>query len=273
MSANPMHGDFTKLKPRAQQLLGKLEYAREIAPVLETDYLVKGWFYGGQVSLLFGPSNVGKSFLAMDIAHAIARAERWHGRRVQGGGVLYLAAEAGPSLSNRIAALKEPGMWVLRHPLNLAPSSSLPSSDPAALGDIVAHLTALNGPFRLIVVDTLARVMGDRDENLAPDIGRLIHSVDRLKTFTGAHILLVHHSGKDGSKGARGHSALRAAVDTEIAVNRDDEIEPIIATVTKQRDGPTGLKFHFRLKQVVLGQDQDGDDVTTCLVQEEEGRD
>lgn len=75
----------------------------------------------------------------------------------------------------------------------------------------------------------------------------------------------MHHTGKDTGRGARGHSPLRAAIDTEIELSRDD-LGQITAEVTKQRDGPTGYRFCYQLRQVELGLDQDGDPVTTCLV-------
>lgn len=78
--------------------------------------------------------------------------------------------------------------------------------------------------------------------------------------------MLIHHSGKDVARGARGHSSLRAAVDTEIELTRD-EIGLITAEVTKQRAGPTGYKFAYSLRQIGLGRDQDGGPVTTCLVE------
>lgn len=87
-----------------------------------------------------------------------------------------------------------------------------------------------------------------------------------IRRATGAHVMLVHHTGKDQSRGARGHSSLRAAIDTEIELSRDD-FGLITAKLTKQRDGATGGEFAFTLRQVELGRDQDGDPVTTCLVE------
>src|SRR5581483_5323891 len=80
-----------------------------------------------------------------------------------------------------------------------------------------------------------------------------------------AAVLIVHHSGKDETRGARGHSSFKAALDTEIEVVAKDNLH--VATVTKQRDLPGGDKFAFRLKVVELGQDEDGDAVTTCVVE------
>lgn len=78
--------------------------------------------------------------------------------------------------------------------------------------------------------------------------------------------MLVHHTGKDTGPGARGHSSLRAAIDTKIGLSGDD-MGQITAEVIKQREGPTGYHFDYRLRQVTLVQDQDGDAVTTCPVE------
>ncbi|MEH8791954.1 AAA family ATPase [Klebsiella quasipneumoniae subsp. similipneumoniae] len=41
------------------------------------------------------------------------------------------------------------------------------------------------------------------DENNSQDMGRLIVGCDAIKNETSASVLLVHHSGKDETKGAR----------------------------------------------------------------------
>ena len=108
--------------------------------------------------------------------------------------------------------------------------------------------------------------MSGLDENTAPDIAQLVAGLDLIRRATGAHVMLIHHTGKDAARGARRHSTLRAAIDTEIELTRD-EAGQITAEVTKQRDGPTGYRFAYTLRQVELGQDQDGDPVTSCLVE------
>lgn len=71
--------------------------------------------------------------------------------------------------------------------------------------------------------------------------------------------MLVRHSGKNLAGGACGHSSLRAAIDTEIVLSRDDETGVVTAFFDKQRDGPTGRAFHYSLRAAELGKDQDGD--------------
>ena len=67
------------------------------------------------------------------------------------------------------------------------------------------------------------------------------------------------------ARGARGHSSLRAATDTEIEVQ--SEAGARAAQVSKQRDNPGGETFAFSLKAVILGRDQDGDEVASCVVE------
>jgi hypothetical protein len=113
----------------------------------------------------------------------------------------------------------------------------------------------------LIVVDTLARSMGDGDENTAKDAAMFVRNCDLIREATGAHVMVIHHTGKDEERGARGSSALRAAVDTEILVGADHRISS-----KKQRDMMAPADLHFTLRSVSLGTDEDGDPVTSAVV-------
>jgi hypothetical protein len=119
--------------------------------------------------------------------------------------------------------------------------------------------------FELIIIDTLSRAMSGGDESSPKDMSAFVKNCDTIKEETGAHVLIIHHSGKDQSKSARGHSALRAAVDTEIEITNKNSV--ISAEIVKQRDGATNEAFHFELKQIYLGQDEDGDKITSCVLE------
>jgi len=81
----------------------------------------------------------------------------------------------------------------------------------------------------------------------------------------------VHHSGKDQARGARGHSLLRAATDTEIEIIDNGGIRT--ATVTKQRDLECTGQFAFKLKPVEIGTDRRGKPITSCVVVAEQPSD
>jgi hypothetical protein len=115
-------------------------------------------------------------------------------------------------------------------------------------------------PLALIVFDTLSRSAPGADENSPEDMSEIIGACDRLREATGAAVTLIHHSGKDSGRGARGHSALTAAADTVIAIGDG------MATIEKSRDGVAGERFPFELVPVDLGTDADGDPITACVV-------
>jgi AAA domain-containing protein len=117
----------------------------------------------------------------------------------------------------------------------------------------------------VIVIDTLSRVMAGGNENAPEDMTALIRNLDAIREHTGAHIMVVHHTGKDTARGARGHSSLRAATDTEIEVANENGVHT--AQVTKQRDYQGGETFTFTLKSISLGHDPDGDPVGSCVVE------
>ena len=242
-------------------------WARDAKPVLSSSYLIKGWLGSGQMSVVYGPSNVGKSFFCLDMAFCIAAGIEWQGSRVKGGTVLYLATEGGNAFHNRVVALrKEYGIDDAALAVRPAPIDLLrPEADLADLIELCREVEIESGQrIALIVIDTLSRAMAGGDENGPTDMTAFIANIDALREVTKAHNMIVHHSGKDSAKGARGHSSLRAATDTEIELEVEDGIRT--ATATKQRDLEPKSPVIFNLKVHTLGTDEDGDDVTTCTI-------
>tara|TARA_R100001244_G_scaffold115499_3_gene85732 strand:- start:13036 stop:15207 length:2172 start_codon:yes stop_codon:yes gene_type:complete len=220
--------------------------------------LVKGLLDQGAMTVLYGESNSGKTFVAMDLAFHIAAGRSWAGMKVAPGGVVYVAAEGGAGARKRAAALlaKYGGDDVpfrfLLSPVNLLRADA----DLQPLGDSINEV----GGTTLVVIDTLSRAMAGGDENASTDMGAMVRNLDALRAGVGAHLLVVHHSGKDKARGARGHSLLRAATDTEI------EIADKVISVTKQRDIDGSFSSAFDLDVVTLGADSEGDPVTSCTV-------
>lgn len=236
------------------------EYARRPPPT----WLVKGVLPDHGLTVLYGPSGAGKTFVALDMAAAIARGAMWHGRRTVRAPVAYIAAEGGGGLALRLAAYQREypdadlsSLWVL---------ADRPNFLTGGHKDVIEGLQAIGEPVRLVVVDTLARVMPGGDENSGETMGAVIERCEAITRATGAAVLLVHHAGKDATKGARGWSGLRAAVDAEIAVQRDAQTGRRWVTLTKEKDGVDGLEIDFTLRVVPLGYDADGDLLTSCVV-------
>ncbi|NQW08413.1 MAG: AAA family ATPase [Alphaproteobacteria bacterium] len=231
---------------------------------------VEGVLVEGGLTVVYGESNVGKTFFATDLGIHVATGAPWHGRAVEQGAVIYVAGEGGSGIRKRIAAFREryepPAgvpFAVIQQSVNLLD----PAGETAPLIETIRQAAAqLSMPVRLVIVDTLARAMVGGDENSGEDMGRLVGNADRIRDETGANVLFVHHSGKDRARGARGHSSLRAAADTEIEVAKDEATGVAVATLTKQRDLDGGAEFAFRLEPVVVGTDRRGKAVTSCAV-------
>lgn len=249
------------VSPRTQDLRGKVIGLDAITAKLDTPQLVRGWLTANGLSILYGPSNCGKTFAATDLSMHIAAGKPWRGNRVTKGHVVYLAAEGGGGITNRIAALKLAKPDLCRHDrfhLLPCPVDLYGKEDVLAVSELLPEADVA-----LIVVDTLARSIGDGDENSAKDVSVFVQNLDQIRERTGAHVMVIHHSGKDAERGARGSSALRAAVDTEIAVTAERQI-----TAPKQRDLAQAEPLFFDLRGVELGHDTYGDPVTSAIVVE-----
>jgi hypothetical protein len=240
------------------ELFADITVDTDTRPLIE-DYLDQNAF-----SVLYGESNTGKTFVALDIAHHIATGAPWLGRQVEQGGVLYVAAEGGKGIRKRIAALrkvrgshKEVPLAVVPCPINLRGRNS----DVGALIALMDEAALAMGiPVSLVVIDTLSRAMSGANENASEDMTAFVAAVDKIRASCAAHVLVVHHSGKDTAKGARGHSSLRAATDTELEV-ADNTLQ-----VRKQRDMDYAEARGFRLQPVDVGEARNGKKITSCVV-------
>lgn len=248
----------------------------EAAINTDTHDFVEATLVDNSMACVYGQSNSGKTFLMGDLGMRVAGMAEWRtGLSVETGLAIHLAMEGGFGISNRIAAFKiAHGLQNRDIPFvftkmswNFLDMSAHPAGLRALLDAIKAAQDRFSMPARLITVDTLARALTGGDENSAKDMGLLIGAADVIRRETTACLAWVHHSGKDEARGARGHSSLRAAVETEIEVT--DEGDGLhCATVSKQRDMEGGQRHWFRLETVVLGANRRGKPITSCVVRE-----
>jgi hypothetical protein len=241
----------------------------ELEADLDASDFVEGLLIDGAMSVVYGESNAGKTFWATDLALHVAAGHPWCGREVERGAVLYLALEGAHGIKNRVAAFKRAHNMddadlpfaVVTIGLNLLDPNADAESVVATCKAVAEQFDI---PLRLIVVDTLARAMAGGNENAPEDMGALVKTGDMMRQDATAHLMYIHHSGKDTAKGARGHSSLRAATDTEIEITADGKSRQ--AEVRKQRDLEGGDVWRFELAPVVLGTNKRGKEVTSCVV-------
>ncbi|EAA8640591.1 hypothetical protein DZ685_13970 [Salmonella enterica] len=235
------------------------------------DYILKHFLPAQSLCSIYGPSGSYKSFLAVSWACHIAAGKSWAGKKVTPGAVLYVVGEGGVGVPRRIRAWEQvhgkqaENLWLVNRPVFPVRESEVTEVLLAA-----RQIEAECGvSVRMVVIDTLARCFGGNDENDARDMGAFIEGCDVIKQKTGATVLVVHHSGKDEAKGARGSSSFRAALDTEFNVKREGDGKALILTCTKMKDAEEPERKAYDLRTAELYTDEDGELVCSLVVHDE----
>lgn len=234
------------------------------------DQLVEGVIGRIALSIVYGDSNSGKTFFAIALGCAVEAGWEWMGKHTVKGMVVYLATEAPGSVIKRVQAYqrhygrKLRQLFIVKSPIDLFDGAA----DAGAVVDLIKSLEKKHGAkCELVIGDTLARLAAGANENSDEDMSTVIRHAEQIKREAKTHVLLIHHSGKDKSKGARGWSGLRAAIDTEIEITADAFTGLHTAAITKQRDmHGKGLRIGFKLEVVDLGPGQWDSRQTSCVV-------
>ena len=241
-----------------------IETTAEFVVRRKASWLIKGVLPRANFGVFYGASGSGKSFFVFNLVAAIARGVAWRGHKTIKARILWIAAEGQEDMRKRVHG------YCMAEGIDPSELEIMFISDAPnlrELTDVKALVKQIKkkGEFDLIVIDTLAQVMPGGNENSGEDMGMVMGHCKEITRLTGAMVAPVHHSGKDESRGARGWSGLRAACDFEFEIIRADEDR--VATVTKMKGGADGAEYGFRLQTLVVGQDDDGDDETTCVVE------
>ena len=243
-------------KPEPRYKLLGADELRDLPPLA---WRVRGVLPAVGLAALYGPSASGKSFLAFDMAAAIAEGQRWFDCRVEVAPVVYAAleGEAGFKLraqaweTSRGRALPD-GLRMMLQPFKLTD------------GQDVLDLAAVVPAGAVVVVDTLNRAAPTADENSSRDMGEILEAAKTLQNLTRGLVLLVHHTGKNAAAGLRGHSSLFAAMDAAIEVSREGDRREW--KVAKSKDGQDGTAHQFKLQVEALGVEETGEAITSCVV-------
>lgn len=240
----------------------KLTQVGVIAQRDPPNWIVDGLLPEVDLAMMYGDPGAGKSFAALDLGFSVAAGFTWFNRKTEPGPVVWIAAEAAGAMRNRSRAyaqargvqLETLNFFVVEQTLSL-----MNKEDTSALTEALSEAKP-----KLIIVDTLAAASGGANENSGEDMNQVLAHCRIMHEQTGALVLLIHHTGKDASRGARGWSGLNAAMRTELYMTHSKDSPIRVMQVTKQSDGIEGQKFPFKLMSVPLDFD---DDTTSCVVE------
>lgn len=191
------------------------------------EWMVDNWICRGDVTLLVGEPNVGKSFISMALAIAVAEGkDEFLGEKLYSHGKVLYIDEENPEdvVFHRLSSLGLTSTGMSNIHYYHRQHIRLDRGIDNLLDD------ALVIQPKLIVVDSLTRVH-TQDENNAGAMNVLFNDgIIPLARETGAAVLVLHHTNKSESTSSytrtRGSSDIGAAIDTGIDVRRI--IEPTL---------------------------------------------
>jgi hypothetical protein len=232
-------------------------------------YLVKGIIPRTGLVTVYGPPKCGKSFWTFDLTMHVALGWPYQGRRVKQGAVVYCALEGAEGFKARVDAFRQAKLidapadvpfYLISSPMSLVDDhAALIGAIRGALGKVMPSAVA---------IDTLNRSLAGSESD-DRDMALYIQAADAIRNAFACAVIIIHHCGHEGTR-PRGHSSLMGAVDAQISVKRD-AMDDIIATVEWMKDGPQGDEIVSRLRLVNVGIDEDGEAITSCVVDEVEG--
>lgn len=233
-------------------------------------WLIKGLLPEQAFGIVYGDSGSYKSFCVLDWAACIATGCDWMGCKTAQGTVVYVAAEGATGFKKRVKA------WEMEHnrnqPLGQLAILGMPvfldqDTDVQELVGAIRESVESNGlpAPKLVVFDTLSRCLAQSDENSAKEMNTVIRLCQQVQQQLQVTVILVHHSGKDKDKGARGSSVVRAACDFEYKVSRKSDLTYQLDN-TKAKDSESMGKVEITLRSIALDiVDDDGEPVTTLV--------
>jgi RecA-family ATPase len=248
-------------------------YPEQMVEVEHDEELIESWLPEGGIHLLYAPKDCFKSFLAVDWFLCVASGRAWNGWQAKQGPAIYIAGEGNHGLRRRFNA------WCIRHriafeslPIAVSqwPMQALDADNVAQWSEHIAEVEAHYGaPARFVVVDTLATNFGPGDENAPTDMARFLAMLAiHIKRSPSTTILVVHHSGKDESRGARGGSSIEGNAEAVFTLARVKDSERAVELACKHiKDGEKPPTMRLIARTVELGTtDRHGDPLTSLVL-------
>lgn len=220
----------------------------------DVEYALDGVFPARALAVVYGAPQAGKSALVLDAVRAMVTGSTWLGRDTLKCNVWVISLEGQAGLRLRVKAMEK------YHEMSLPKTAGFVFDDlnlmkQEDVDGLKARIQKHPG-VQVIVIDTLACAMAGGDENSSKDMGKVLSAAKEIQRAIDGLVILVHHTGKDASRGMRGHSSLLGAVDVAIEVKRHENHRSW--RLAKARDAEDGVTGAFVLEKVELEPDGKG---------------
>jgi hypothetical protein len=240
-----------------------IEEGRNQPPV---QWLVEDLIEEQTMCAMYGDTGCTKSFLAIDLGMHLALGKDWFGLKVyRSVPVVYVAVEGGGGMIKRVNG------WLESHDDTEIPNNFRIDRDPIyptnkeSIRNFIEYYKELGFEKGFVFIDTLnANARADGLNEDGTDMGLIVDAFQVIGRELNSSYMIVHHSGKDESRGMRGHSSLKASLDTVI------HVEPSGSnykwSIEKLKEGEDQKVYGYEAPVVDLGVDAKGKSITTLVV-------
>lgn len=228
-------------------------------------WLIKNVIPETGFGIIYGKSGTYKSFLTIDLLAHIANGRTWFGNNTKQKPVIYIPLEGKSGISKRIEA------WKIHNHSNdqiISIFENINFKDKNNIEYLIEKIKDARLDGGVICIDTLAQAGGDMDENSSKDMGNMIKTFQYIQQELGGIVLVVHHTGKDESKGMRGHSSLYASLDFALECTAHGNLSAQFK-IAKSKDSESDKGYKFKMSVINLGYDEDGELITSLAVNPE----
>ena len=245
----------------------KLVPFREIRFTAGDEWRIKRVIPRQGVAVLIGSPKAFKSFIALNISFHIALGWDWAGRKTLQGAAIYIAAENVGGTRKRKAGFEAANFEDLPdevpfYLIETAPNLGIEKHDRAAL---ITSIEAVGVRPGIIVIDTLAQSLGGGEENNAGMV-TFVANATALAAHFKTCVLIVHHVGLSDDRRSRGHTSLPGGADAMLLTERQGNDLTTVLKLDKLKDDEDGYDLIVRLNRIVIGEDAEGDEVSTLVI-------
>lgn len=222
-----------------------------------------------RLTVIYGMPKSYKSFVALDMALSVATGIDYHGHKTRACSVLYIAAEGQKGITKRIKAwLQVRGIDKLENFFPFVKPITI--NDDKACKELINFLKLFPVKPELIFIDTLNRSM--RGNENGDDMTAFVAGVTEISVETGAQVVVIHHTPKNG-EGMRGHSSLHGAVDYSYLIEKHKKIQNVAVMScdnAKDHDDKGVMFFNMPIHKIVDAEgnpdtDADGKEISSLV--------
>jgi len=211
-------------------------------------YLINKIIEADSHGLLAGGSMAFKTFVDLRLAYSICTGVDFFGHQVfNQGKVLYICGEGKGALSRRMKALKIVEGDFLGNLLVLEQHMTIDNA--VSMAELMLEVQRLSPVF--VIFDTFSSLVSGIDENSNSEVARALKLIK--ETCAGSSSLIVHHYGKDATRGSRGAGAFKANVDFELSLVREPDTMNTVLSCVKMKDGELFSDINLTAHIVDLG--------------------